>query len=187
MVIDLRRDKLINAIIYFVKNTKRCGLTKLLKLLYFLDFIHFRETGKSVTGNKYYAWKRGPVATDLWYEIKDNPGEDFKNLITIVHPTEDQWQTEFHPRKKFNKKIFTKRELRIMEELVFLFKNTNATEMSEITHLKGTPWEKTCREKSEFSEIDYMLSLDGSDERQLPEEEIKARIEEIEETKGALG
>ena len=47
MIITHHREKLINAIIYFANNTKRCGKTKLLKLLYFLDFRHFKQTGKS--------------------------------------------------------------------------------------------------------------------------------------------
>ncbi|MFC1858011.1 Panacea domain-containing protein [Thermodesulfobacteriota bacterium] len=40
-----------------------------MKLLYFLDFIHFKHTGKSVTGLDYYAWQMGPVPRDLYEEI----------------------------------------------------------------------------------------------------------------------
>jgi hypothetical protein len=48
MIITNQREKLVNAIIYFCHNTKYCGKTKLMKLLYFLDFIHFKQTAKSV-------------------------------------------------------------------------------------------------------------------------------------------
>jgi hypothetical protein len=50
MLITHERDKLINAIIFFAKNTRFLGKTKLCKLLYFLDFEHFKETGRPVTG-----------------------------------------------------------------------------------------------------------------------------------------
>jgi len=63
MIITHQRDKLINAIIYLSSNTNYCGKTKLMKLLYFRDFKHFRQTGKSVTGLDYYAWEMGPVPT----------------------------------------------------------------------------------------------------------------------------
>ncbi|EQD63619.1 hypothetical protein B1B_06949, partial [mine drainage metagenome] len=39
-----------------------------MKLLYLLDFEHFRQTGYSVTGMEYHAWKMGPVPTDLFEE-----------------------------------------------------------------------------------------------------------------------
>ena len=45
MIIDHHREKLIDAIIYFVLNTKYCGKTKLFKLLYFLDFDRVNHRG----------------------------------------------------------------------------------------------------------------------------------------------
>jgi hypothetical protein len=50
-------EKLINSILYFIKKVKYPGKTKICKLLFNLDFTHFKETGKSVTGLNYYAWK----------------------------------------------------------------------------------------------------------------------------------
>lgn len=38
-LININKEKLQNAIIYFSRHTKHCGLTKVMKLLYFLDFI----------------------------------------------------------------------------------------------------------------------------------------------------
>jgi len=45
VLIDHDREKLLNAVVYFVKETKHCGVTKLVKLLYYLDFFHFKEAG----------------------------------------------------------------------------------------------------------------------------------------------
>jgi hypothetical protein len=59
MIVTHHREKLINAIIYLADHTRYCGKTKLLKLLYFLDFSHFKQTGKSVTGLDYFAWQMG--------------------------------------------------------------------------------------------------------------------------------
>ncbi|WP_423905919.1 hypothetical protein [Candidatus Spongiihabitans sp.] len=41
----------MNAIAYFSRNTKYCYTIKLFKLLYFLDFEHYRQTGSSVAGD----------------------------------------------------------------------------------------------------------------------------------------
>ncbi len=68
MIVTHHRAKLINAIIYFANRTKYCGKTKILKLLYFLNFTHFKQTSKSVTGLDYFAWEMGPVPKVLFEE-----------------------------------------------------------------------------------------------------------------------
>lgn len=79
------RQKLLNAIIYFTKNVKRPSKLKIFKLLYFLDFEHFRITGKSVTGLDYYALDFGPVPMDLFGQISDNKvPEDFRKYVSIL-------------------------------------------------------------------------------------------------------
>ena len=71
MLLSHEREKLINAIIYFAKYTQYLGKIKLFKLLYLLDFEHFRMTGRSVTGLGYHAWKYGPVPIALDQEWDD--------------------------------------------------------------------------------------------------------------------
>ena len=82
MFVTHNREKLINAIIYFVKNTKRCHKLKLFKLLSFLDFEHYRQSGRSVTGLRYDAWPMGPVPSDLDREIA-HPGNDLSAAVAI--------------------------------------------------------------------------------------------------------
>lgn len=50
MLTNHERQKLVEAVLYFATNVKKLGKVKLFKLLYFLDFEHFRDTGRSVTG-----------------------------------------------------------------------------------------------------------------------------------------
>jgi len=69
-MIDLKQEKLINSILYFKKNTKNYRKMKLFKLLYFLDFVHFKNYGTTVTGMEYSAWKMGPVPERLYHEFK---------------------------------------------------------------------------------------------------------------------
>ena len=83
MLISRNREKLINAIVYFASNTRHCGKVKLFKLLYLLDFTHFRETGRNVTGLDYQAWKMGPVPLDLMQEW-DELESDMADAIEIV-------------------------------------------------------------------------------------------------------
>ena len=181
MIIEHNREKLINALIYFLKNTKQPGKTKLFKLLYFIDFWHFKETGKSITGLEYKAWGFGPVPDNLYHELQ-NPSADLVENIYIPPNLSDKSFFKIKPLKKFNDEYFTKRELRIMKQVAFIFKEAKAEDMVNITHLKGMPWEKTIKTKGEGQKIDYILSLDET-ENSISLEEALDRIKEREEFK----
>ena len=81
MLISHEREKLVNAILFFAHATKHLGKIKLFKLLYLLDFEHFRQTGRSVTGLDYQAWKFGPVPVEVMQEW-DAPEPDLEAAIS---------------------------------------------------------------------------------------------------------
>lgn len=174
MIITHHREKLINSIIYFAKNTNFCGKTKLLKLLYFLDFRHFKQAGKSVTGLDYYAWDMGPVPKGLYNELTDNMNTDLKKAIQDLPKEGFQ---KICPKKKFDPQYFSGREMKLLKETAFIFKDAKADEMVESTHLKNEPWDRTLKEKGEFQKIDYMLAID-SEIASLPYDEAMERMEE---------
>ena len=181
ILINHNREKLLNALVYFSRNTHFCGKTKLFKLLYFLDFIHFRETGKSVTGLNYYAWDKGPVPQDLFHELKQ-PDKDLKDTIALLKQSDDEDDKlcKVIAKRPFDPKYFSRREKKIMEHLSFVFKEALAKDMVEITHLTGTPWDKTIKERGLGKRIDYSLAVDGS-KGSLTWEEIRERMSEIKE------
>lgn len=174
MIITHHREKLINAIIYFATHTRYCGKTKLLKLLYFLDFKHFKQTGKSVTGLEYFAWQMGPVPRELFEELSGNMAPDLRASINEL-PKEGFQQ--IIPKKRFDDQYFSKNEMKLLEEISFVFRVAKADEMVESTHLRNEPWDITLKEKGECKPIDYMLAID-SDIVSLPYEEAKERVKE---------
>jgi len=174
------REKMLNAMIFFLKNTKKCGKIKILKLLYFLDFIHFKQTGRSVTDLRYFAWEKGPVARELFYELS-KPKDDLKNHIAILPSSPGEF-LKMIPRKKFDQKYFSKRELKIMAQVADIFKEADANEMSEVSHLPNEPWDKTKKFKGISAEIDYMLSLDNTKES-LSKERAQEIVNEREEVR----
>lgn len=177
MIVTHHREKLINSILFFATHTKFCGKTKLLKLLYFLDFYHFKQMGKPVTGLDYYAWEMGPVPKDLYEELSGVMKPDLKTSIKIIQS--DKFQ-HIHPLRKFNRQHFSKFEIKLLEQISMIFRDAKANDMVESTHLKNEPWDRTLKEKGEFKKIDYLLSID-SDVVSLPYEEAKDRMEERQE------
>lgn len=173
------REKLINSIIYFLKNTNYCFKTKLFKLLYILDFYHFKQTGRSVTGLDYFAWEKGPVPRELFEEFA-RPKQDLLQCVYIPRTKDPDGIFRMKPKCNFDTYFFSKRELRLLEQISYIFKDAKAEEMIEVTHLPNMPWDKTIRTKGEYEKIDYLLALDNTKES-LSLDEVSKRINDARE------
>ncbi len=191
-MIDDSREKLINMMIFFLKKTKYCGKTKLFKLLSFADFLHFKQTGKSISGLEYFAWDMGPVPKQLFEEFK-NPPKDLSECFYIPTKEEleqDQWEGKniftIKGKKRFYDGCFTPREVSILEKMAYVYKEANAKEMVEVSHLKKQPWYTTYHNVGKYAKIDYFLALDDTKES-LPKHIVQERIEDIKEMKKIFG
>lgn len=167
MTITHSREKLINAVLYFSQKTKFCGKTKLMKLLYFLDFLHFKQTGKSVTDLNYFAWEQGPVPKTFFEEISGSPNKDLKSLVTIKNTGEFQ-QIVPKKGKKPDLDFFSPRESKLLEKISFIFRDVQAKDISDISHLPNEPWNRTKQTKGILELIDYTLAIDDKASQSLP-------------------
>lgn len=163
---EIEREKLLNAIIFFTKNTRACHKLKLFKLLYFFDFQIYRETGRPATGLQYFAWPMGPVPRELFEEF-DAPRADMKAALALRTAAEtDPDFTGKHltilPRVAFDDGCFTPRELAAMARLAEIFRDANADQMKEASHLPELPWHRVYEvEKQHLAQIPYALALDS--------------------------
>lgn len=166
MITNYDREKLINVIIYFSQKTKFCGITKLFKLLYFLDFEHFKDTGRSVTGLYYFAWKMGPVPVTLYEEI-ECPEPDLAEKISF-EPVKTKFSKSMllaSSKAKFDNSHFTKRELILLENLAKQYKDTRSDEMIEATHLENLPWHQVYNiQGKKFQIIPYEYAIRKSEQ-----------------------
>ena len=174
-----QNERLKNAIIYFIQHDKKTvKLTKLMKLLYYLDFKHYRACGRSVTGQIYQAWPMGPVPVDVYSEIRHNEprGCDVSSILNAIKVSDsiDAFGFELHLKKNtFDDYYFTPREKKIISEVSEIFKGTPAHIIIEATHEKGQPWDATVKMVGQKAEIPYALALDG-----LPQDIIEEFEEE---------
>ncbi len=180
MILD--EQKILNAIKYFVKNTKFVGRTKLFKLLYYWDFRFFGKHGYSITGFTYKTYPFGPVPEEFYnYIISKTLPEIYKTHLRFDDDSDYDKDDKFKRFKIFlkNKKIdmgvFTGYEKEELDQVAEIFKEATATDMTEATHFKNTPWSRTLEKQGEFKEIDYFLALEPNSN--LDNDEIKERME----------
>ena len=177
------RNKLLNAVLFFAKKTKRPNLTKMLKLLYFLDFTHFKQTGYPSIGLEYYAWEKGPVPKKFWLEVKEGiTPDDFKGKVAILiregeeDPLLSRKELLFKAIAKPDLTVFTPREIKILKYLSDVYRDTPAYLMSEVTHLRNEPWDTTKKTKGLNNPIDYLLCLD--EEAKISPDEARESLKE---------
>lgn len=164
MIRNRDREKLIQVIVFFAKNTRFLGKIKLFKLLYLLDFEHFRLTGRNVTGLDYHAWKFGPVPVALneeWDELEP----DLDAAISI-EPKKviDHVRETVSPKSDFDGRHFTKRELRLMTETAAKYRDVSAPKMIDVTHAENGAWAKVWKDgDGQNKRIAYTLALSKDD------------------------
>lgn len=164
MIKSHEREKLINAAVFFAQNTKYCGKIKLIKLLYLLDFEHFRQTGHSVTGMEYRALKMGPVPMPL-FEEWDALQPDFAEAVDIV-PVKviDHTREQVVPKRAFDDSHFSRRELQIMDVLATKFRDEYCKPLINFTHTEIGPWAKIWDDgRGNLERIPYALAIADND------------------------
>jgi len=163
---NISRQKLINAIVFFAANTQFCGKIKLFKLLYLMDFEHFSQTGKSVTGFEYQAWKFGPVPADLMEEWEElNP--DMAQAVHIEYEKVidyDRQAVKVNKDIEFNEDYFTPRELRIMSSIAEKYRETQSAKLIDVTHEQNGAWDKVWQKGLGAQQtIPYELAIKEND------------------------
>jgi uncharacterized phage-associated protein len=181
---NIYREKLLNAVLYFAKETIYLNLTKISKLLYYLDFEHFKKTGCPSIGLDYYSFNNGPVPRDFWLEIREgNTPEDFASKLSFIRNEDDPYkEVTIKAIAQPDLTVFSPREVKLLQWLAEVYKEARGKDMTEVSHLPNQPWDKTCKTCGMNELIDYMLAIDDTAEvcREDAEESLKEHREVVE-------
>ena len=152
-------DKQKNIILYFLNtiNNAYLGLTKLMKLLYYVDFEFYQNEKSSVTGDEYVAMPYGPVPrrAEGLLEKMTNNGEIHMEQVVFVYP-----QNKYYPKVEHDMSVFSSRELSHIENIAKRFEHWTAKQMTDLTH-DEYPWQTT--KLGEVIDYNLVLSLRGDE------------------------
>lgn len=123
-------DKLINMIVFFAK--KGIKKTKLMKLLFYSDFIKYKRNLLSMSGIPYIKYPFGPVPKD--YDLLLSTLEK-SNVIKIENEYDKEYTiTHIHSNIDFDESIFDEEELSILHQVEDYFKTFGSVAISEFSH-----------------------------------------------------
>ncbi len=150
----LNREKMQQVVLFFVEkiNNVHLGRTKLVKLLYYVDFDHFEKYGTPITGARYRKLPHGPVPDKADQVIAEMERTGLVKAVAVeMGPfAQDRLITQsgqFDPAK------FTGDELSILESVACRWEHATAREIERATH-REAPWAST----EETTAIDYELA-----------------------------
>jgi putative zinc finger/helix-turn-helix YgiT family protein len=121
--------------------------TKLNKLLFYADFLMFKQSCFSISGVRYIAINMGPVPNNFQsiFEYLSNNNEI--DIYTTEFP--DGYIGEQFKAKKdrhFNANLFSENELEVLDKVAAFFKDTSTKDMIELSHTEEA-WKKNEQNK----------------------------------------
>jgi len=129
-------EKFRNMILYLVKRLDGVVETKLNKLLWYCDFLHFKETSVSITGAQYVRFQHGPVPNKYYFIFDVLEDEGLLNKNETLFQTKDGIVpgNEFAALVEPDHSLFSKKEIQVMDFVADTFRNFNAKQMKEKSH-----------------------------------------------------
>lgn len=125
-------DVLRNMILFFAAPINGVLKTKLMKLLWYADFLHFRLFSKSISGTTYVALPFGPAPDEYEYYLSEMR---LKNEISIEetmvggHPA-----YKIHSRKVPDIEAFPPTAEKVMKRIHEYFSKMGSNEISDLSH-----------------------------------------------------
>jgi uncharacterized phage-associated protein len=130
-----------NAILYFVKycNNKYLHATKLNKLLYYLDFISFRDFKKPVTGDIYIHQGYGPVPSHVDEMLAILKTEGAINTEAVPCRDAEMINFSIKDNTQFNESVFSSEQKKLLKQICDEFGSWPTEKIVAQTHLEA-PW-----------------------------------------------
>ncbi len=152
-----KQDKVNQMILFFAKKMQPWK-TKLNKLLFYADFLHYKNYGYSISGLRYVAINFGPVPDE--YEILFTIGRVdnvFKKSYQEIN--DDATGEKILPMKnaKLNLGLFSTSELDCLNRVYDRFTSVSSSKIVEMSH-KEPAWKDNYK-KNRFIDYNYGFKL----------------------------
>lgn len=126
---QLSLDRLKNIMLYILNTCKDVWFTKMNKLLFYIDFLSYRERGMAMTGLSYRAIDFGPVP-ERW----DRVYSEFTEIKQDLRQVSDFVGSVLGTSEKADTSIFSEEEMKVLDVVCSHFAMKSSREMSRISH-----------------------------------------------------
>ena len=165
-------NKIGNILAFLATQAEPLYMTKALKLLYLIDETATRQSGSPITWLDYKVWKKGPVASEIYAELKNNQVIFYGNQkialdkfikIERVFNFKNVHQTDIRllPLVACDFSEFSEFEEDIIRSIMTKYGGLNSNDLIELLHSEGSRWHQIV---TQFNlEEHFKLRSDTSD------------------------
>lgn len=126
--------RLKNLMLYLLENIQDVWCTKMNKLLFYIDFLSYRENGMAISGLSYRAIDFGPVP-ERWDVIYS----EFDEIHQELRSAGDFVGSVLISTDKADLSLFTEAEIKVIEDVTAKFHKTSSRDLLKLSH-KETAW-----------------------------------------------
>ena len=162
----VNRKKYQNTVLYLCRKLKGevRGKKKLAKLLYFADFDFYEKNQRSITGDTYKAYPKGPLPNAL-NEIIEGLLKTGKLEVSTVK----EWGDEYAPTEVYkalavpDESVFDPEEKKMLDRIAKRYGNLNGEQLAGLSHAEAPytaakpyeeiPYEFTYYRGTDFSDL----------------------------------
>ena len=152
--------KISNLLLYIIKtcDPQFNDKLKLNKMLFYADFNHYKNTGRSITGLTYRAAPYGPVPTNYDYIFAYLTNED-RMIESEFKRSQNSGVVEFfQATKPYELSVFDGDEMETINQIINQLKNTPSWELVELSH-KERAWKELNSSSGIVSYQEYGFDL----------------------------
>ncbi len=128
--------RLKNLLLYIIEQMGEVFQTKMNKVLFYIDFLSYRESGMAISGLAYNAIEFGPVP-QRW----DRVYSAFDEVVPESRLVHEQESTALTASAEADMTCFTEQERVIIDTVCAKMKSLSAHDISELSH-KEPAWQK---------------------------------------------
>jgi uncharacterized phage-associated protein len=141
-------SKIGNLLNYLSTRIPNLNMTKALKLLYLIDETSYMRTGVPVTWMDYKVWEMGPVAEELYNELRYEQsfvqnGEAI-NLEHFIETSKSDYkgqpQITILPKSNYDLGEFSAFEKELIDNIIDRFGTYTSKQLIDLLHEKDTLW-----------------------------------------------
>lgn len=149
----LNNDKILNIILFFAE--KGIQKTKLLKEMFYADFLMFKEVGASITGLEYVKINYGPVPDNFETIISNCVAKD-KLSYTVKYNNEYECHI-LDSKAKADLSVFNSEEIKVIKRVQKFFEKFSSRKIADFSHEEDAYIKTKFQEKINY---DFAFNID---------------------------
>lgn len=154
-------EKFAELVLFFFDHLHNLFKVKLLKLLFYCDFQHYRLTAHAITGQRYRAIQHGPVPQEYGQRLQEMVQAGLLTAsfhASLVHSADNSPVLVHKATRKAKLEVFTESERQVIEQVYQKLGGKSRADLESLSHTERA-WKENNTQHGRISYQQYAYDL----------------------------